>query len=177
MLYEEYYTDCEYSSSQDEEEYELCFCGTDCPQLPCRVYVACGTCPFSDRCRFLHDPRVRSDNVFIKKKRKNRDRETLVDSFFWPNMPRELIVKTLNERRQRKWWLYICFSYTDEPVCSLHPTTLSSADSAQKQHLPRTSPLFHVGTLFGYLSPNPHVQRQNPSETLSLHPHPQAQHL
>jgi hypothetical protein len=33
---------------------------TDKPfrQLPCRSYIATGTCPYYDRCVFLHDPRI-----------------------------------------------------------------------------------------------------------------------
>jgi len=29
-------------------------------QLPCRTFISTGTCPYRDRCDFIHDPRVAS---------------------------------------------------------------------------------------------------------------------
>lgn len=39
-----------------------------CRQLPCRTFVSTGTCPYSDRCVFLHDPSIVSKPVFMKVK-------------------------------------------------------------------------------------------------------------
>ena len=44
--------------------------GTDnvskCRQLPCKTFVSTGSCPYGDRCVFLHDPCIISKPVFIK---------------------------------------------------------------------------------------------------------------
>lgn len=37
-----------------------------CRQLPCRTFVSTGSCPYGDRCVFLHDPLIVSKPVFIK---------------------------------------------------------------------------------------------------------------
>lgn len=37
-----------------------------CRQLPCRTFVSTGSCPYGDRCVFLHDISIMSKPVFIK---------------------------------------------------------------------------------------------------------------
>lgn len=37
-----------------------------CRQLPCRTFVSTGSCPYGDRCVFLHDPCILSKSIFIK---------------------------------------------------------------------------------------------------------------
>jgi hypothetical protein len=37
-----------------------------CRQLPCRTFVSTGSCPYGDRCVFLHDPCIVSKPVYIK---------------------------------------------------------------------------------------------------------------
>jgi hypothetical protein len=39
-----------------------------CRQLPCRTFVSTGSCPYGDRCVFLHDPAIVSKPVYIKTK-------------------------------------------------------------------------------------------------------------
>ncbi|RYG60504.1 zinc finger CCCH domain-containing protein [archaeon] len=39
-----------------------------CRQLPCRTFISTGSCPYGDRCVFLHDPSVASKPVYIKAK-------------------------------------------------------------------------------------------------------------
>lgn len=56
-----------------------------CRQLPCRTFVSTGSCPYGDRCVFLHDPSIVSKPVYIKTKRKSKD-DTSTDAFFWPTM-------------------------------------------------------------------------------------------
>lgn len=40
--------------------------GNKCRQLPCRTFISTGSCPYGDRCVFLHDPSIMSKPVFIK---------------------------------------------------------------------------------------------------------------
>lgn len=79
-----------------------------CRQLPCRTFVSTGSCPYGDRCVFLHDPSIVSKPVYIKSKvrlivssasaedlisdrvvlciqRKSREDQS-IDAFFWPTM-------------------------------------------------------------------------------------------
>ena len=39
-----------------------------CRQLPCRTFISTGSCPYGDRCVFLHDPSVVSKPIYIKSK-------------------------------------------------------------------------------------------------------------
>jgi hypothetical protein len=39
-----------------------------CRQLPCRTFISTGSCPYGDRCVFLHDPSIVSKPVYIKTK-------------------------------------------------------------------------------------------------------------
>lgn len=39
-----------------------------CRQLPCRTFISTGSCPYGDRCVFLHDPSIVSKPVYIKSK-------------------------------------------------------------------------------------------------------------
>ena len=39
-----------------------------CRQLPCRTFISTGSCPYGDRCVFLHDPQIESKPVYIKTK-------------------------------------------------------------------------------------------------------------
>ena len=39
-----------------------------CRQLPCRTFISTGSCPYSDRCVFLHDPSCVSKSCYIKMK-------------------------------------------------------------------------------------------------------------
>lgn len=39
-----------------------------CRQLPCRTFISCGSCPYGDRCVFLHDAAVVSKPIYIRSK-------------------------------------------------------------------------------------------------------------
>ena len=39
-----------------------------CRQLPCRTFISTGSCPYGDRCVFLHDPSIVSKPVYIRTK-------------------------------------------------------------------------------------------------------------
>ena len=42
-----------------------------CRQLPCKTFISTGSCPYGDRCVFLHDPSIVSKPVYIKTKVSN----------------------------------------------------------------------------------------------------------
>jgi hypothetical protein len=42
-------------------------------QLPCRTFISVGTCPYKDRCVFLHDCRCASSNAKAKIRTKNKE--------------------------------------------------------------------------------------------------------
>lgn len=52
-------------------------------QLPCKTFISVGTCPYRERCVYLHDPRVLCKSAKSKSRKKNKD-DTAVDSLFWP---------------------------------------------------------------------------------------------
>lgn len=39
-----------------------------CRQLPCRTFISTGSCPYGDRCVFLHDPSIVSKPIYIRSK-------------------------------------------------------------------------------------------------------------
>lgn len=39
-----------------------------CRQLPCRTFISTGSCPYADRCVFLHDMSIVSKPVYIRSK-------------------------------------------------------------------------------------------------------------
>lgn len=55
-------------------------------QLPCRTFISVGTCPYHERCVYLHDPRIICHEAKTKTRRKNREDNEL-DSLYWPHMP------------------------------------------------------------------------------------------
>ena len=39
-----------------------------CRQLPCKTFLSTGSCPYSERCIFLHDPYLAAKPIYIKAK-------------------------------------------------------------------------------------------------------------
>lgn len=39
-----------------------------CRQLPCRTFISTGSCPYGDRCVFLHDPTIEAKPALLKHK-------------------------------------------------------------------------------------------------------------
>lgn len=68
-------------------------------QLPCKTFVSVGTCPYRDRCVYLHDPRLIHRDAKTKTRKKNSD-DVILDSFFWPVMPEREVRKKLDSSRQ-----------------------------------------------------------------------------
>lgn len=69
-------------------------------QLPCRTFISAGTCPYRDRCVYLHDPRVMDASAKSKTRKKNKE-DTVVDSLFWPVMMKfEINVRSDNKNHQ-----------------------------------------------------------------------------
>lgn len=72
-----------------------------CRQLPCRTFISTGSCPYGDRCVFLHDPSIVAKPVYIKTKRKSKE-DVATDAFFWPTMSLSSVMgKT--DSKQRKY--------------------------------------------------------------------------
>lgn len=70
-----------------------------CRQLPCRTFISTGSCPYGDRCVFLHDARITAKPVYVRSKRKTKD-DQCVDAFFWPTMPFNTVMGTVDNRNQ-----------------------------------------------------------------------------
>ena len=68
-------------------------------QLPCRTWISTGCCPYTDRCVFLHDPRVMAKQVAFKTKRKSKE-DGVTDGLFWPTLSKEHINMRLDSRGQ-----------------------------------------------------------------------------
>ena len=68
-------------------------------QLPCKTFVCVGTCPYRDRCVYLHDPRLIHKDAKTKTRKKNSE-DSILDSFFWPTMPIHEVRKKLDASRQ-----------------------------------------------------------------------------
>ena len=54
--------------------------------LPCKTHIMCGFCPFYERCHYIHDIRVESNNNDIFHLRKKNEEETVFDIWKWPEM-------------------------------------------------------------------------------------------
>jgi len=52
-------------------------------QLPCKTLISVGTCPYGERCVFLHDPRLVCHISTPISRLKNKE-DSVADSFFWP---------------------------------------------------------------------------------------------
>ena len=53
--------------------------------LPCKTFVMCGSCPYYERCRYIHDIRIENNNyktLKLKNEKKNLYRN--IYSWFWP---------------------------------------------------------------------------------------------
>jgi len=59
-----------------------------CRALPCKTWISSGTCPYSKRCQFSHDPRVETLYAFTLKTRRKQQEDPTIDSLFWPPIPR-----------------------------------------------------------------------------------------
>jgi hypothetical protein len=73
--------------------------GTKYRQLPCRTFISVGTCPYRERCVYLHDPRCICREAKTKTRRKNKD-DIVLDSLFWPIMPYNAVAQKLDNNRQ-----------------------------------------------------------------------------
>jgi hypothetical protein len=68
-------------------------------QLPCRTFISVGTCPYRERCVYLHDPRIICREAKTKTRRKNEE-DSVVDSLFWPVMPYNAVAGKMDSNRQ-----------------------------------------------------------------------------
>lgn len=68
-------------------------------QLPCRTFISVGTCPYRERCVYLHDPRCICKEAKTKTRRKNKE-DVVLDALFWPVMPYPMVAAKLDMNRQ-----------------------------------------------------------------------------
>lgn len=68
-------------------------------QLPCRTFISVGTCPYRERCVYLHDPRCICRDAKTKTRRKNKE-DVVLDSMFWPVMPYSMVSGKQDTNRQ-----------------------------------------------------------------------------
>jgi len=68
-------------------------------QLPCRTFISVGTCPYRERCVYLHDPRCICKEAKTKTRRKNKE-DVVLDSLFWPVMPQSMVNEKLDSNGQ-----------------------------------------------------------------------------
>lgn len=68
-------------------------------QLPCRTFISVGTCPYRERCVYLHDPRCICREAKTKTRRKNKE-DVVMDALFWPVMPYPMVAAKLDANRQ-----------------------------------------------------------------------------
>ena len=71
-----------------------------------RTFISTGSCPYNDRCVFLHDPRVLSNRVVMKARLRKSKEDLCQDSLFWPTMPRREVVGRL-DCRNRKYIFFV----------------------------------------------------------------------
>eukprot|EP01038_Epipyxis_sp_PR26KG_P008127 gene8127-11005_t len=68
-------------------------------QLPCRTFVSVGSCPYRERCVYLHDPRITNIEAKTKTRKKNKE-DVIQDSFFWPIMSYNQLCGRLDSQGQ-----------------------------------------------------------------------------
>jgi len=81
------------NASSDKSNSEIKF-----RQLPCRTWISTGTCPYNDKCVFLHDRRCQSKILPNAPKKKSKE-DIRQDCFFWPAMPRNRVNEVLDQKK------------------------------------------------------------------------------
>lgn len=81
-----------------------------CRQLPCRTFVSTGSCPYGERCVFLHDPSIVAKPVYIKTKRKSKD-DTATDAFFWPTMSLDSVMGKVDNKNSKSSFSFVSYFF------------------------------------------------------------------
>ena len=106
----------------------------DSSHIISRTFISTGSCPYNDRCVFLHDPRVLSNRVVMKARLRKSKEDLCQDSLFWPTMPRREVVGRLDCRNRKchhiliififVFVLFFFFHFSSISLISLHFTSL-----------------------------------------------------
>lgn len=94
-------------------------------QLPCRTFISVGTCPYRERCVYLHDPRCICKDAKTKTRRKNKE-DMMPDSLFWPVMPYEMVAEKLDANQQPHVIQQYQVPYPQDDKYRLHDRALYS---------------------------------------------------
>jgi len=52
--------------------------------LPCKTYIMCGHCPYYNRCRYIHDPRIKYSSIHGYRLNNKKYIDEDEDLWFWP---------------------------------------------------------------------------------------------
>ena len=71
-------------------------------KLPCINYLVCGSCPYNNKCTFIHDERLKINCSKVKSKERIilNDED---DAFYWPNCTNNCRNKNNNKMVLSMW--------------------------------------------------------------------------
>eukprot|EP01032_Pedospumella_encystans_P013891 gene13891-15974_t len=65
-------------------------------RMACNTFIMTGACPYSDRCVFMHDFRIKAEGARVRTTRQTKADNTIKDTFYWPDMTRKDIGRYLD---------------------------------------------------------------------------------
>jgi len=64
-------------------------------RMACNTFIMAGSCPYKERCVFLHDPRVESAEIVpYKPQKQNKGVRAPKDAWYWPDMDKKDVLET-----------------------------------------------------------------------------------
>eukprot|EP01031_Cornospumella_fuschlensis_P027840 gene27840-33621_t len=67
-------------------------------RMACNTFIFTGACPYNDRCVFLHDYRIKAENVKVRTTRQTRSNTAVKDTFYWPDMTRKDVIRNTDSQ-------------------------------------------------------------------------------